>query len=357
MAVLHFGTVTSPLGGEGLGVESQPASIESTIAMKLRTAFVLIIFGILTWLTIVGGAAASSPMLAPTPQPTPMSGRVATAAEVKKATIEWSQSAHADTYDDGMGANATCARCKSPMNWDPTGLQAQEQALDCSACKRLTGSPRPDLSGGVPVFPDQWQNITCAICHQPVGDSFSVAISFWNNETKQYETIPNPTALCAECHEGQHGFYVIEEQDASEAHKGWACTRCHGAHGAPARCTDCHDPKIGKGVAEHAQHNQVDCTACHDSGGLSIWQEINSSSRHYQQYIPVRFAHALTSWPSHDIRKKVDCRRCHHPRGEFSAPLAANISCVACHPDGAALFFCIKIQRDYDPTVPPAIGR
>jgi hypothetical protein len=256
-------------------------------------------------LSIANSVAASPPLAGtPTPAPSPR-GRVATSAELQKAKIEWSNSKHADTFDDGMGANTTCARCKSPKNWD-ANAPAAEQALDCGACKRISGAPRPDLEGGVPVAQNRWQNIGCEVCHQPVGDSYSTALSFWNNTTQTYEPIQQATELCAKCHEGRHGFEVIEEQHKTTVHKAMECTQCHGAHGSPTQCTDCHDPKVGKGAAEHGQHPQVDCTACHDAGNLSIWQESDLNSRHYQKYIPVRFAHALTSWPSHNLATAGD---------------------------------------------------
>ena len=103
--------------------------------------FLLLLIGLFA---IAGDVSASPPRQVATPQPTPRLGRVATAAEVEKARNEWNQSAHANTYDDGMGANATCARCKSPRNWQTDAVAAQ-QALDCSACKRVPGAPRPDL--------------------------------------------------------------------------------------------------------------------------------------------------------------------------------------------------------------------
>ncbi len=277
-------------------------------------------------LSIASGVTASPPLAGtPTPAPSPR-GRVATSAELQKAKIEWSNSKHADTFDEGMGANTTCARCKSPKNWDATA-PAAEQALDCGACKRIPGAPRPDLEGGMLVAQNSWQNIRCEVCHQPVGDSYSTALSFWNNTTQTYEPIQQATELCAKCHEGRHGFEVVEEQHKTTVHKTMECTQCHGAHGSPTLCTDCHDPKVGKGAAEHAQHPQVDCTACHDAGNLSIWQESDLNSRHYQKYIPVRFAHALTSWPSHNLATAVDCRRCHHPQGLAYTLVVPTVGC------------------------------
>ena len=318
--------------------------------MKYAIVFTFAIFFFISLLSIAANASASAPVrLAPTPTPI---GRVATLAELEKASREWSKSAHTDTYDNGMGANTTCARCKSPRNWQADAVAAQ-QALDCAACKREPGAPRPELESGVPVAQTAWKNIGCEVCHQPVGNSYLTTVAFWNQAAEQYEAVKDATELCAKCHEGKHGFQVIEEQEASSAHKGWECTRCHGAHGSPSKCTDCHEPAIGFGAEEHARHPETNCTACHDAGGLVIWHDQDDGSRHYDEYVQVRFAHALTSWPSHNIQLAVDCKRCHHPQGIWQAVVASKIGCDKCHPEGAGLLWCTNFARNPDPIQRP----
>lgn len=284
-------------------------------------------------------------------------GRIATEAELADAYADWVQSAHADTYDKGLGANTTCARCKSPFNWDPFQSAAQEEALDCAACKRVPGAPRPKLTSGVVVDQADWQNIPCNGCHEPVGESYYVVAAFWNQATGTYEEVEDSTELCAHCHEGQHGFEVIAERQASQAHTGMKCTDCHGAHGSPSTCQDCHDPADGAGAAEHTRHPTVNCTACHDAGNLSIWYESDPSSPHTGEYITRRFAHDLTSWPSHNLQVQTRCERCHHPQGEYQSILAEEVSCLACHPDGAVIFWCENFPRNLDLNEPEAAGR
>lgn len=310
-----------------------------------RFAFSLIV-SIIVLLPLIGGAVSSVSIAQEATPPPP--GRPATAGEVAQARDEWRQSAHADTYDDGMGANTTCARCKSPKNWDPTAQAAQE-ALNCASCKRVPGAPRPSLTAGVSVPKTEWEDIKCDICHIPIGDTYGINVAFWNQATGSYEAIATETELCAHCHEGQHGFQVVTEQEKSPAHQGWDCSRCHGAHGAPAFCTDCHDPAVGGGARDHALHQQVDCTACHDAGHLGIWQDTDADSTHYGEYITVRFAHTLTSWPSHNLQAEVSCTRCHHPRGQQRAAVAPDVACGECHQGGAVLFWCRNFTRDLDP--------
>lgn len=289
----------------------------------------------------------------PSPTPTTIK-RAASPAELAEAQAAWSQSKHAETYDEGMGANTTCARCKSPFNYDPTQDLAAQEALDCNSCKRIPGQARPELDQGVQVAQVDWRNVSCEVCHIPVGDTYDVGISFWNQAEGAYEAVETPSELCAHCHEGQHGFKVVEEQLASKVHKNLGCTDCHGKHGEPSACTDCHDPTAGPGALEHARHETTNCTACHDAGGLSVWVEEDPDSKHYQQYITRRFAHALTSWPSHDLSRQVDCKRCHHPGSSASterASVAADIPCDACHEhdEGAVLLWCTYFERNPDP--------
>lgn len=284
------------------------------------------------------------------PRITP-SGHVATEEELETAQAEWAQSSHADTYDEGLGANTTCARCKSPLNWDPSQEVAAQYALDCSACKRVPGEERPQLAEGVRVPQSEWRNIPCEICHIPVDESYYTGIAFWNQALGQYEEVENTSELCAKCHEGQHGFEVIEEQEASLVHVGMECSECHGAHGQPSACSDCHDDEELSAEAEHLRHPSVNCTACHDAGGLSIWLETNPESSHHGEYITRRFAHTLTSWPSHNLSTEVYCQRCHHPTGQREATIVPEVGCDECHEheEGAVSEWCTFFRRDPNP--------
>ncbi|MBT7601603.1 MAG: hypothetical protein HN560_11060 [Anaerolineae bacterium] len=294
-----------------------------------------------------GAQMEPTPMQQSTPEP-----HVATKAELDAAHNEWSNSQHADTYDFGLGANTTCASCKSPRNWDPAN-PALDEAHDCAACKRIPGAPRPVLVSGEAVAQSEWKNIGCDICHQPMGDSFWTGISFWDQAAQSYEPVESVGELCGKCHEGQHGFEVVEEQQNSPAHNQWNCTDCHGVHGAPSTCTDCHDPLEASGADEHERHPSVNCTGCHDQGGLSIWLEDELTSKHNGEYIPRKFAHTLTSWPSHNLSKQVDCLRCHHPPGGEQPIVAQTVSCVDCHPNGEVFFWCTYFERNPDPNPTP----
>jgi hypothetical protein len=312
-----------------------------------QNGFFLVPILILVLFILAGSVSAAPKFLDPTPQATP-SGRVATEDELKKAEAEWLLSSHSETYDDGLGANTTCARCKSPMNWDPNA-ESMMASLDCYSCKREPGEERPLLEGGERVSEEEWKDITCDICHIPVGESFSVEIAYWNQAISGYEVVGSVMELCAKCHEGIHGFEVVEEQHVSPAHTGWECTKCHGAHGSPSSCEDCHDPKNSAGTFEHERHQRVNCTACHDAGNLTIMLDEEPGSKHFDKFIPVRFAHTLTSWPSHNLSTEISCKRCHHPTMIGDPAVDPVTPCKACHPDGVMWTWCVNFDRDPDP--------
>lgn len=282
----------------------------------------------------------------PTPTTIPDPDAIASPIELAAVRAIWEHSGHASTFDNGMGADTTCARCKSPLNWDPTALAA-EAALDCASCKRIPGEARPLLEGGTPVAENEWQHIGCPICHEPVGDSYRIAPSFWNQELGIYEPVESDSELCAHCHEGQHGFEVVEEMQEDQAHPGWQCLDCHGPHGGDISCVDCHDVTTGENAQVHTNHQQVVCSACHDQGGLALWQERDPNSSFYSSVVTIRFAHTLTSWPSHNLRTEVTCGRCHHAAGLYRAPIAESVSCgnEACHAQGAVLFWCTIYEQ------------
>jgi len=315
---------------------------------KEKWAIVAIILFVVSLFLLVFHTSTASSTVHPLPLVTP-SGHIASNAELTEAQAEWAQSGHAETYDNGMGANTTCARCKSPRNWDPNQDIAQQEALNCNSCKRVPGAPRPELLSGVPVDESDWRGVPCDICHIPANNSYYTGIAFWDQSSGQYIPVENSMELCAHCHEGQHGFEVVEEQKASLVHANMVCTDCHGSHGSPSACRDCHNPALGAGAPEHVRHLNVNCTACHDAGGLSIWLEKDPNSAHFGEFITRRFAHTLTSWPSHNLQRQVECQRCHHPKDIYSPATAPDVSCLDCHPDGASLFWCVYFHRNPDP--------
>jgi hypothetical protein len=318
--------------------------------MRNRWGIVVILLLIVVPLMAVAQISANPVYQGVEAVPTP-TGPIATEDELARAREEWGLSAHADTFDEGMGANTTCARCKSPLNWDPAQDLAAQEALDCFSCKRAPGADRPDLESGAAVPLAEWHDINCDVCHVPAGDSYYTSIAFWDQALGQYEYPETVMELCAHCHEGRHGFEVVEEQKQSSAHTNWPCTECHGSHGAAAACTDCHEPGTGPGAIEHGRHANVNCTGCHDDGGLSIWLDSDVLSPHEGDYITRRFAHTLTSWPSHNLSRDVGCKSCHHPGKDGGPAIVPGVPCDACHehPYGAVSVWCTYFDRNVNP--------
>jgi len=142
-----------------------------------RWGFLSVILLLLLILFAFLATVSAAPSLAaPNPVSTPI-GRIASEDELSAAYAEWEVSGHAETYDNGIGANTTCAHCKSPMNWDPSQELAAKEALNCGACKRVPGAARPDLETGVAIPASEWIGIPCEVCHIPVGDSYYVDIA------------------------------------------------------------------------------------------------------------------------------------------------------------------------------------
>ena len=198
-----------------------------------------------------------------------------------------------------------------------------------------------------------WMNIGCSICHQPIGDSYATGISYWDQASRSYVAVENISELCAKCHEGSHGFEVTEEQEASIAHNHWQCNQCHGNHGAPSACTDCHDPQAVSGAAEHAQHPSVNCTACHDAGSLVIWQE----EIRLHPIFPITFPYVLhmpslpglhTTCPKRSIAHVVITPKIRTHQFWFRKLVARLVMS-----EGASLFWCEFFNRDEDPNADP----
>jgi nitrate/TMAO reductase-like tetraheme cytochrome c subunit len=168
----------------------------------------------------------------------------------------------------------------------------REQCLSCHAMRTLARDfPEPHLDPHAGA---------CGACHDP------------HSQTTPAQAVQ--TCAVGGCHE--------RVDTASVFHRGLAvgvltqCTQCHTAHefGAPTQCLQCHQgiyqaapmpfaaTQAGRPTAagmqfNHAQHRNVDCTACHDTRNT-------------------HGAVVITSF--------TECRQCHH-----TGPVAQR--CTACH--------------------------
>ncbi len=202
------------------------------------------------------------------PSPTPSvkkTPHVATADELRVAQAQLERTRHANTYDNGLGANSTCALCKAPRNYD-LNPAAMESAEDCAACKRQPGQPRPNRDPSIPVARQDWKSIGRDVCHQPVGSSYSTAISYWNPTLGQYEVD------CTACHDVGHLAVWKDPNPSSRYYGRWMPQpMAHDLRSWPSHnlevgvdCTRCHYPPDPLGTALFS----VECTnaMCHPPG-------------------------------------------------------------------------------------------
>jgi hypothetical protein len=265
----------------------------------------------------------SSPILSVTP----------TATQLSKEWKFWSASAHAHVSDANTSSNTYCAKCHSPLNWDPAS------SVDTSSIV-----PRED-----------WQGIGCEICHETNGKSVSASIAWWNQVTRQYDAVTGTTALCEQCHRDTEQFHYQVNLDNS-VHSGFECVACHNPHTTTASCSNsgCHDgirPKssippstptggqhpnnggfcgganchpaatqaaLSNYSVHGAIHASVSCMACHDASGMPVGPSVELGGWVTFQTKQIDGVEMTVPYESHDIQTQVDCSRCHfegNPRG------------------------------------------
>jgi formate-dependent nitrite reductase cytochrome c552 subunit len=122
--------------------------------------------------------------------------------------VEWSESAHANSYHTGDHGNDNtyCARCHSPFQADPAATYTDND----------------------PVAAEDWEGVTCSSCHGPHTSTGRVTGNY-DIVTGQYiDRHGDFDALCEYCHTGsRHG---IEYQGFGKImHKktDLGCVDCH----------------------------------------------------------------------------------------------------------------------------------
>ncbi len=155
----------------------------------------------------------------------------------------WGESAHANTYHPGENDNSYCARCVSPFQYDPD-------------VNRTTADTVPE---------DEWEAITCIVCHDP----HTLEIALFNG-TGREEHLEDPTDLCTSCHSGSHhdtGWG--ESAHAKTYHPGSNdnsyCARCV----SPLN----YDPSVNRTTADTIPEDDwtaIGCIICHDPHTLEL---------------------------------------------------------------------------------------
>jgi hypothetical protein len=222
----------------------------------------------------------------------------------------WQEGPHADTYVVAEDqTNNSCAKCHSPMNWNPTS----EELLTSGMGNQIEIDLTTPLTDEV-----EWNKVGCAVCHPGEKDQIKGDFAWLESApTGDYSEVDSSTALCQKCHlleevEGHHSLYV------EGSHSEFVCTDCHDAHSTAATCSSagCHEPFAAEceSIETHDKpHAEVTCSACHDCGEPQIkWNEEHqawdtfrlSSEGNPMEYKP---------YTSHNLALEVDCDRCHAP--------------------------------------------
>jgi hypothetical protein len=223
----------------------------------------------------------------------------------------WQSSPHANTFDEGKGPNTYCARCHSPLNWDP--LAKIDQPPNCVSCK-FSFDPAPRIAkSNPPVARTDWKDIGCEVCHATTNGVVSSQIAWTDKAAGQSAPIANATLLCEKCHTDTDTIKHKIDLGTS-VHKGFTCVSCHDAHSTTASCSAqaCHPTTspVFKAVTAHDDaHKAVSCNACHDASGAKIGTDKGT-------FVTLKSSELLgrtttAPIPSHNLQRVVDCTRCH----------------------------------------------
>ena len=165
-----------------------------------------------------------------------------------------------------------CIACHGPTAVLANGKMTEVEAL-AYFFTTSSGAFSPDTA---PDHADQWPNVACTACHDPMAPGQP---SYFNSSTKEYDSMPDATTLCGQC----HGNLRFADTD----HLSYNVIRGTGALGVPdgqtmpgIGCTDCHmfvsdvdgsNSSMFHGhtfavtVQEADGGSTTSCTHCHDT--------------------------------------------------------------------------------------------
>jgi hypothetical protein len=242
----------------------------------------------------------------------PVEGQIALNSEQALVWQTWKSGPHSNTYELGKGPNTYCARCHSPMNWDPSSTI--DESSDCLNCKFDSETDLRTAISNQLVLERDWENIGCEICHLTRDHTFLVA--WFNVSTADYEEVASPKELCEKCHRDTDTLRH-ERNLGKDLHPDFDCTDCHDAHSTTTSCSDaaCHAGVLVNSpfiLGHDAAHTDVVCVACHDSTDLEVglmddgntWALFRTTE---PMGNPIR-----KLYQSHYLQREVDCDRCHY---------------------------------------------
>lgn len=290
--------------------------------------------------------------------------------------LAWKAGPHAAGYDLGKGPNTYCARCHSPMNWDPAAQI--DPPPNCVSCK-FPQEEDVRIAEGNPLIPESnWQGVSCGVCHPQGIETTDIELGWFNKVTGYTEAVTSTTDLCEKCH---HNTDTLRYQVdlGIQTHIDFTCTDCHEPHSARASCGNngCHEDVISVmainnpvhlGVSENAKclechtqgmdehtmyvkeqgsddclnchlnliefldepsvkvghtiyHRIVSCSACHDATGAALEQSINTDQWTAIRQVEVLGRTKRVEITSHNLEREVDCIRCHFDGNSEELPV------------------------------------
>jgi hypothetical protein len=245
--------------------------------------------------------------------------------KIENASQTWVQSNHAKSLRMSGDNKQSCAKCKSPLNYNVS------------------------LPTGTLIAQPDWQGINCRVCHNLHNRSYSPGagpIAFYNATQSStvgydvYDKVVNATELCEKCHTGgshdskfggthkntfnftcvtchmntssksfnfQNHTFEVTNVTSGEI----GCEVCHKAedhtfsytpnHTGKATCEACHDKTVSRNATGYA------ITGTYPTSGYGLWND--TATGMVSSY---KLSHsAPATWPLHNISKEVNCAKCH----------------------------------------------
>jgi len=271
--------------------------------------------------------------------------------KIDEAATSWLSSAHARSLHMSGDDQQSCARCKSPANYNASSNQSS-----------LISQP-------------DWQGIQCRVCHNLHDRKFpnntgpgGFPVAFYNGTLSSlagyaiYDKVNSSTELCEKCHSSSHD---PKFEGTHKASVNFTCTNCHmnssfnnELHKFEVRnttsgitgCEVCHK------ASEHTVllcKGKIDCVGCHDrTVQRNITGYAVSPDNNYGLYkdpisdnwTTYRVSHGFAvTWPSHNITSEVVCEKCHGSISVYSGLItpATGDFCERCHyqpPNGTSRY-------------------
>lgn len=294
-----------------------------------------------------------------TPTPTAVEPAVTPSPGISPVQLEiqslWRRGPHSKVRIRPQDANASCAKCHSPNEWD-RGM-GSEKASDCAAA--LLGAD--SITTGPAIDTAHWNAVDCRICHRALGDGqFSAEVVFWNQEIGQYEQVLDHNELCRKCHNQAESMDNSIDLGAIN-HKNMQCTDCHEPHRGTASCVNsgCHNnlqaeleiidqfytPPHHESASPHdcgggqchvaatqvaqtettphigIEHRSLSCSACHDASGMQVGPIDDNMRWDTWQQVTWNGIEGGSMKSSHNLQKEVDCARCHYEGNPWQLPV------------------------------------